>query len=119
LPDILSNRSQVTADYDRCFGEESPVQRAFELRKGTEWNHAYYPVLFDFESRLLRVLAALNRANIFPRRYFYPLLDVVTPSLEAFPVARDIASRILCLPISTGMEGKAGDVGYLVKESVR
>jgi len=66
------------------------------------------------EYQLLEVIDKLQDNNIFPRRYFYPSLDTVEclntntctnnketkPSIGiACPVSRDIAKRILCLPI--------------------
>jgi dTDP-4-amino-4,6-dideoxygalactose transaminase len=66
----------------------------------TDYNYAYYPVLFTSEASLKKTQKALNDANIFPRRYFYPLLNklaYVNPA--AVPVAEDVASRVLCLPL--------------------
>ncbi|AHF02226.1 hypothetical protein THIAE_04280 [Thiomicrospira aerophila AL3] len=77
-------------------------------------NHAYVPVLFKSEAQLLKVEAKLKENNIIPRRYFYPSLDtleylnkpVILSEREESPanhqvcsISRDIASRILCLPI--------------------
>ena len=64
-------------------------------------NHAYAPVLFGSEEELLKVETALKEKNIFPRRYFYPSLDTCDHFQNECicPVSRDIASRILCLPI--------------------
>lgn len=79
-------------------------------------NHAYAPVLFESEQKLLKVEAQLKENDIVPRRYFYPSLDTLdylktnTISSEANPEtiqnselkikhSHDIASRILCLPI--------------------
>jgi len=47
------------------------------------------------------VQKALNSEDIYPRRYFYPSLDTldyINPS-QFCRISRDIASRILCLPI--------------------
>lgn len=64
-------------------------------------NHAYAPVLFESEDRLLKVEALLKEHNIFPRRYFYPSLDTLDYlKIEHIcKYSRNIASRILCLPI--------------------
>ncbi len=63
-------------------------------------NYAYFPVLFEDEQQLKKVQKALNAEDIYPRRYFYPSLDTlgyIEPK-QHMPYARDIASRILCLP---------------------
>lgn len=71
-------------------------------------NHAYAPVLFESEESLLVVESRLNELNIFPRRYFYPSLDTMN-YLQSTPLremknSRDISSRILCLPMFSGLE---------------
>ena len=46
------------------------------------------------------IIEALNKKQIFPRRYFYPSLDSLPYVTDQFcDVSRDIASRILCLPL--------------------
>jgi dTDP-4-amino-4,6-dideoxygalactose transaminase len=64
-------------------------------------NHAYAPVLFKDEEELLRFEAKLKANDILPRRYFYPSLDSLDylKTEQICALSRDIASRILCLPI--------------------
>jgi len=64
-------------------------------------NYAYAPVLFESGQQLIRVEKALKERDIIPRRYFYPSLDTLTflQANQQCEVSRDIASRILCLPI--------------------
>ena len=64
-------------------------------------NYAYAPVLFESEEQLLKIEATLKENNIIARRYFYPSLDTLDylQSTKSCSVSRDIASRILCLPI--------------------
>jgi len=64
-------------------------------------NYAYAPVLFESEADMLEAEARLKDNNIIPRRYFYPSLDTLDylQSSQVCSVSRDIASRILCLPI--------------------
>jgi dTDP-4-amino-4,6-dideoxygalactose transaminase len=72
-------------------------------------NHAYAPVLFDNEVELLNFEARLKERNIVPRRYFYPSLDRLDylKSEQVCENSRDIASRILCLPIYPGLDQKS------------
>jgi dTDP-4-amino-4,6-dideoxygalactose transaminase len=71
-------------------------------------NYSYFPVIFPSEEVLLKVVKALNEKQIFPRRYFYPALNEL-PYLtyQAFPVAEDIAKRIVCLPLSAEISAEA------------
>ena len=68
--------------------------------RNQSWNCAYFPVLFEDESQCLKVKMALEKAEIFPRRYFYPSLDGVNSWSTANCVnSREKSSRILCLPL--------------------
>lgn len=64
-------------------------------------NYSYFPVLFKSEEELKRVQHALNKKDIFPRRYFYPSLDTLNyiEPKQHMPISRDISKRIMCLPI--------------------
>ena len=74
-------------------------------------NYSYFPVVFKNEEQLLKVQKALNKKDIFPRRYFYPSLDTldyIEPKQEC-KISRDISKRILCLPIFTELEKDVQD----------
>lgn len=65
-----------------------------------EYNFAYYPILFEKEAMLLNAVHALEGNNVFPRRYFYPLLSTLNYVGEFnLPIAEGLAKRVLCLPI--------------------
>lgn len=69
------------------------------IRERTEWNYSYVPALFEDEIQLNRVISALEKEHIFPRRYFYPSLNSL-PYLKTqpCPISEEIAGRILILP---------------------
>ena len=95
----------VSSAYDTLLCAHG-VQRP-KLRPGLMYNYAYYPVIFDSEDILLRVVKALRKENIFPRRYFYPALNTL-PYLplrdQVCPVAESISHRALCLPLHVELE---------------
>lgn len=71
------------------------------IRKETEYNNAYLPIIFDGEIALTEKLKKLNEKDIFPRRYFYPSLNSL-PYLadrQECPISEDISKRVLCLPL--------------------
>ena len=79
--------------------------REMKLRTTTVWNYSYYPVIFKTEESLLKVQKALNKAAIFPRRYFYPSLNKLEYlTANSMPISESIASTILCLPLYVGLE---------------
>ena len=102
---ILANRQSVVTAYDAHLNFNH--FRKLKIRKGTDWNYSYYPIIFDKESDLLRVKEALLTEGINPRRYFYP-------SLEELPYVKSsvcehsssVSKRILCLPLSSELSTK-------------
>ncbi len=67
----------------------------------TEPNYCYLPVFTETEDRLLFLIEKLNKAEIFPRRYFYPSLNKLPYLKEQFhcPISEDLSSRVMCLPL--------------------
>lgn len=103
---IISERKRVCEFYDAHL-DFSQIQK-LKLRKGTAWNYAYYPIILKSEEALRHTKAILESENITPRRYFYPSLeDLPYINSNACPIAKDIASRVLCLPLFTKLDLKA------------
>jgi dTDP-4-amino-4,6-dideoxygalactose transaminase len=101
MADILSSRKLTTNQYLHSLPHE--LKRILH-RRGTNWNYSYLPVQFESESHLLEVERELNGKGIIPRRYFYPSLHQLPyVNLEENTISESIASRILCLPIYTGL----------------
>lgn len=71
-------------------------------------NFSYAPVLFESEQQLLKVENALKENQVIPRRYFTPSLDTLDylQTTQVCKNSRDIASRILCLPMYPGLGHK-------------
>ncbi|MBI2307767.1 MAG: DegT/DnrJ/EryC1/StrS family aminotransferase [Rhodocyclales bacterium] len=75
-------------------------------------NYSYFPILIGREYSISRdqLFNELRQHNIFARRYFYPLISnfrmykSADDRKERFPVAADVASRVLCLPIFPGID---------------
>jgi dTDP-4-amino-4,6-dideoxygalactose transaminase len=99
---IVENRKKTIDLYDNLLQEYKGVYR-IRTAPNVEHNYAYYPILLDSEKTLLKVRDALNGENIYPRRYFYPslnLLPYMVPTVK-MPVAEDASRRALCLPLSS------------------
>ena len=99
---ILEQRSEIWNRYLNILkGYVQLQKRNFQCTN----NYSYFPVLFESEERLLKVKAVMNAADINPRRYFYPSLDTLGYTQPQAPqtVSRNIASRIMCLPIYPGL----------------
>jgi dTDP-4-amino-4,6-dideoxygalactose transaminase len=98
VPALIEGRRAACARYATRL-DGLPLTRPL-WRVGLDPNFAYYPVLFESETRLLRTRDALNAREIFPRRYFYPALSRL-PYVDSapMPIAESIAARVLCLPL--------------------
>ncbi len=98
MPDIIARRKAISERYDAHLpkGLSRPL-----IPAETEYNYAYYPVFFPDEKSLLDTKAKLEKEGIGTRRYFYPSLNTLPylTSTQPCPVAEDIASRVLCLPL--------------------
>ncbi len=106
---IVADRRAISARYDEQLGKCAEVQRPV-IRAGTRYNFAYYPILLPSEAALLEVRDALNRQEIFPRRYFYPdLSQLPYVRSQRMPVAASAAERVLCLPLYAGLPEDAVD----------
>jgi dTDP-4-amino-4,6-dideoxygalactose transaminase len=95
---IKQGRAKIWQAYQKGLSGIVDFQKWNERSKN---NHAYAPVLFASEDEIKETIARLNANNIMPRRYFYPSLDALGfygDSGEC-DVSRDIANRILCLPL--------------------
>jgi dTDP-4-amino-4,6-dideoxygalactose transaminase len=98
LEKIFSERKRVTTQYRKeLHGQHL---RFLQIRPGTEWNDCYFPVIFESEDVVLKVIAALEKENIQPRRYFYPSLNRLRFLVyQNMPVSESVSQRILCLPL--------------------
>lgn len=98
LDEIFEGRKKAVETYDQ-FLDFSKIKK-IKLRENTEWNYHYYPVIFESEETLLKVKEALNKENIFPRRYFYPSLNTVKYlNGEKMTISESVSKRIVCLPL--------------------
>jgi dTDP-4-amino-4,6-dideoxygalactose transaminase len=96
---LISERRRLTELYNSLLGEVVLKPRVVE---GATSNYIYYPVVFKTERMLLKAVTALNKQEIYPRRYFYPSLNNLPYLLgnrQACPVSEKTATLILCLPL--------------------
>ena len=69
-------------------------------------SYSYFPVVFNNEEEMIAVRAALLEKDIAARQYFKPSLDTLpyVKSKEPMFNSRDIASRILVIPMHSNVE---------------
>ncbi len=96
---IMETRKQLCDHYDaflKNFQAKKPVRA-----KDVVYNYAYYPLFFDEEELLKKVVQVLSENWIYPRRYFYPSLEDLpyVRRADGCPQADSLAKRALCVPL--------------------
>ena len=86
--------------------------RIASIPDGTDFNHAYFPVVQPTERLLTTVVEDLAALDIHPRRYFYPSLSTL-PYLKNpgnCPRSEELSPRVLCLPLFHDLEEEVIDL---------
>ncbi len=106
IDEIIEKRKAISNLYDK---ELLGIVQRPKQQADLKYNYAYYPVVFKSETELLKVFEQLNKQDIYPRRYFYPSLNVLSylRVKQSCPVSEDISSRIACLPLYPDLEDKS------------
>ncbi|MEO8150702.1 MAG: DegT/DnrJ/EryC1/StrS family aminotransferase [Bacteroidia bacterium] len=106
IDDIITERKSITENYNELL-DNKKIERP-QLRPGTKYNYAYYPILLKDENTLHKVMDELKKEEIVARRYFYPSLNTLPylESSQSCPVSEDVSLRVLSLPLFTGLERK-------------
>lgn len=103
VPNVIAARQKCSAWYDELL-DGLGLQRPKTVN-GLEYNYAYYPVVFPLHEAMMKVRAALQARDIFPRRYFYPSLNTLPflqeNSQHSCPISESLAQRVLSLPLYT------------------
>ena len=83
--------------------------RFFDDMPGVRHNYSYFPIFVDAEQYGMtrdELYEKMKAANVYGRRYFYPLITAFDPykdypsaAPENLPVATKIANQVICLPM--------------------
>ena len=105
IEEIIKKRQELSELYDELLIDKGLAITRPLVPQGTEYNYAYYPVLFESEAALLGVRDSLNAEYVYPRRYFYPSLSNLNYVKKyAVPVSDDVSRLVLCLPLYYELE---------------
>lgn len=84
-------------------------------------SYSYFPVVLSSEDEMKQVREALLQEDIAARQYFFPSLDTI-PYVEHRNImskSRDIASRILVIPMHSGVEPTVANIIIKTLERIR
>ena len=115
IGECIASRKAVYKHYrSRLSGVEGV--KLSSPQKDVEPNYAYFPVYFDkqkFGKSRDDVFEQLMAEDIFARKYFYPAINELSCYKGQYPlntpVAHDVSTGILTLPIYEGLELKDVD----------
>ncbi|MBA4056894.1 MAG: aminotransferase DegT, partial [Marivirga sp.] len=96
---IIETRKRLSQHYDKFLGTFQGAKPS--ISGEVVYNYAYYPLIFNSESLLVKVLETLIQNWIHPRRYFFPSLEDL-PYVHQHArcqVSDTISKRALCLPL--------------------
>lgn len=93
---IKASRKNLVALYKKNLGDLVKYQKN---DTGFSENYSYMPILFKNYQQRHQVEHLLLKEGIATRRYFYPSLEEVYASDQKMTVSRELADRILCLPL--------------------
>ena len=103
MDEVLNRRKEISDIYFKNCNSHKIT--TFNIRSETTWNSSYFPIVFDSETELLKVVESLKKKYIHPRRYFFPSLNVL-PYIEYKELknAESLSKRVLCLPVYFSIE---------------
>ena len=119
MPSILERRENISKLYSSLLNYNGI--RTQEITSNSTYNYSYYPIVLDSQELMFGVLNALNKNDIFPRRYFSPSLDTLNyVEGQNCPISRDLSSRIICLPLFYDLkESEAEYIAKVINEIVK
>ncbi|MBA4501526.1 DegT/DnrJ/EryC1/StrS family aminotransferase [Marinobacterium marinum] len=106
LDEIEANLNARHTIWERYARELAGLVQLQKRSDDLSYNAAYFPIVFKSEQEVVRVADLLKDNGILARRYFFPSLEIVEflDQKEMQPYSKNIASRILCLPIYAALE---------------
>lgn len=99
IDNIIAKRQALTTRYDQQLQNLKAYRPKWH--QNSENKGAYYPLVFESEELMLKIVEHLKAHEIGTRRYFYPSLASALPYLEpqALEITDEVSKKVLCLPL--------------------
>ena len=107
IDEAMERRHQIDRQYRTLLSEVKGIRIVEESGQRVS-NKSYFPILVepDYPHTRDELYQRLRDANVFARRYFYPLIsdfpmyqELESANPDNLPVATLIAGKVMCLPI--------------------
>ena len=124
IDEWINQRKEVVEYYKSILSNIGGIKLC-KPQKDVISNYAYFPVLFDnYKYTRDEIYDKLASQDIYARKYFYPLTnsfecykDYPTANTDNTPIAKDIANKILTLPLYPELDVKIIDkICRIIKE---
>lgn len=121
IDNALEKRAEIDRQYRELLKDIRGI-RCLPTPASTRHNFSYFPIIVEPEYSLSRdkLYQKFRDNNIYARRYFYPLISdfpmyraLPSAQFTNLPVATEIASKVICLPIYPGLS--SADVLNIVR----
>lgn len=105
----ISKRKEILLYYRELLENVKGIQLN-KIDSNISYNYSYFPIVLldDYGISREELIKAFERENIFPRKYFYPITNELScyANYDKYetPIAKDISSRILTLPLYPELE---------------
>lgn len=128
MDEILARRAKIAGLYRERLKDIPGIRMPPPLAADISYNYAYFPIEVDEkEFGLSRdgLYHAMKKYNVYPRRYFYPLVSDFAcyqniSIKDPLTVAKRVANGILTLPIYDALgENEVGEICDVVQELQR
>lgn len=111
LNDCIDRRAKIVSFYDGEISKTNGSIRSLLSKKASRLNCAYYPIYVcdDYKYSRDELYNHMIEMGVHPRKYFYPLTADQACFKNKYknvgiPIARDMAKRVLSLPIYDTMD---------------
>jgi dTDP-4-amino-4,6-dideoxygalactose transaminase len=113
----LQKRKAVDAYYREAFKNVKGI-RCIEKTGESVANYPYFPIMVENDYSMTRdeLYQKLKDNNIYPRRYFYPLISdfpmyrgLPSAAPSNLPIAKKVANEVICLPIYSDLQKEQMD----------
>ena len=111
----IAHRHRVAEKYREAL-RNVPGIRFFDDMPGVRHNYGYFPIFVNAEEYGMtrdELYFKMQKAGVYGRRYFYPLISTFSPyrelpsaAPENLPVATKMANEVICLPMHQDLTEK-------------
>ena len=106
--EAIEHRKELALEYNKLLNVPNLITTP-EYHENIHYNYSHYPILLRDKKMRENIYNSLKSCNIFPRRYFYPVVTAFPPydqcpGASEIPNAQSMSERVLCLPIHTSID---------------